>query len=91
MKKKVILLVAMIMILSLFIVDHATPENAVRGYLFFSGHSVNAMKTDIYWVRNDEIYGNTYSTRNPGMSPDFIAVYRFMGLWFVNRAGCGGG
>lgn len=93
MKKSVsTFLVLVFLLVGIFLFCHSTPERTIRTYLFFDGHMIDSIRTEVFPGRIDLQYGEQYCTKNPAIGPDFISVDKgVMGLWFVNKKTSGGG
>ena len=93
MKKQASLLfILVVLFLGFYVFCHSIPERSIRTYLFFDGHVIDSIRAEVFIGRDDMQYGKQYSTKNPGIGPDFISVNRgVFGLWFVDLKNSGGG
>ena len=93
MKKKAsILFILVVLFLGCYVFFHSIPERSIRTYLFFDGYVIDSFRAEVFIGRDDKQYGKQYSTKNPGIGPDFISVNKgAFGLWFVDLENSGGG
>jgi len=80
-----------VVFLGTYLFSHSRPERSLRSSLFFDGHFIGALTTDIYKGEMDSQYGQFYSCRNPKIGPSECSFIKKQVFWYINWNGTGEG
>jgi len=84
-------IVIIVVFLGTYLFSHSTPERAIRSSLFFNGHFIGALTTEVYKAEMDSQYGQFYSCKNPRIGQYEYSFIKKNGLWYINWNGTGEG
>ena len=91
-KNVIISFIAIVMVfLGAYLFNHSTPERLIRSNLFFNGHFIGALTTEVYKGEIDSQYGQFYFCKNPRIGPYKYSFIKKNGLWYINWNGTGEG